>query len=221
AANRCGRTPARVAGAHRTTPGHAAPRLYRGAQPHALGCHRFVAKSSAPIGHPAEPAVASSKNNKRRKTRIHELEVAAVMPMRSLLVGVALLLASELGLSLTAQMPGDGQLQQISGRIEDTNGNPLQGAVVELHSWSGGLIATESTNGVGAFEFRTTNSGPFELHVTHSGATETMQLESGANNNLTLRVPSDQPVGGAAPAAANSTVSLNDLEAPGKARSKL
>ncbi|HXE30834.1 MAG TPA: carboxypeptidase regulatory-like domain-containing protein [Terriglobales bacterium] len=118
-------------------------------------------------------------------------------------------------------MPGDGQLQQISGRIEDTNGNPLQGAVVELHSWSGGLIATESTNGVGAFEFRTTNSGPFELHVTHSGATETMQLESGANNNLTLRVPSDQPVGGAAPAAANSTVSLNDLEAPGKARSKL
>jgi len=124
-----------------------------------------------------------------------------------------------------AEQDPSSHLVEINGSVEDRGGNPVAAAVVELHAWNGGLLASQITNAVGQFTFRVLASGPYELQVTTADGQERVAVDNGnlANlANLTIRLHGDglNATGGGVSANA-STVSLNDLQASGKAKSKL
>ncbi|HVA62911.1 MAG TPA: carboxypeptidase regulatory-like domain-containing protein, partial [Terriglobales bacterium] len=124
-----------------------------------------------------------------------------------------------------AEQDPSSHLVEINGSVEDRSGNPVAAAVVELHAWDGGLLASQITNAVGQFSFRVLSSGPYELQVTTADGQERVAVDNGnpANlANLTIRLHGGglSPTGGGVSANA-STVSLNDMQASGKAKSKL
>ncbi|MGH9482695.1 MAG: carboxypeptidase regulatory-like domain-containing protein [Terriglobales bacterium] len=111
---------------------------------------------------------------------------------------------------------------EIRGRVEDSQGNPVEGAMVELHAFTGGVLSTEVTNAVGEFEFKTNMRGPYQLEVTTASQRQVVSLDEGAMGLLVVQLPEDNTEPGSAnPAGKGATVSLNDLEAGTKARSKL
>lgn len=108
--------------------------------------------------------------------------------------------------------------RQLDGVVEGTNGAPVGGAVVELREWSGGTLASAVTGADGRFTFSVGQSGHYQLQLDAGGATSTTDVDSSTARGLTLHTNSD-----AAPAPAAHTaptVSLNDLEASGRAKSK-
>ncbi|HUX66981.1 MAG TPA: tetratricopeptide repeat protein [Terriglobales bacterium] len=111
---------------------------------------------------------------------------------------------------------------EINGSIEDSSGQPLSATVVELHAWSGGLLSSQITNALGQFSFHVLSPGPYQLDVAASDGQHQFDLDSGNLGNLDLRLhrPGAPPTGGGV-TANSSTVSLNDLQASGKAKSKL
>ncbi|MGH9394204.1 MAG: tetratricopeptide repeat protein [Terriglobales bacterium] len=123
---------------------------------------------------------------------------------------------------LRAQSPST-PVREIGGQIVDVSGSPLAAVTVELHSWNGGLLQTTLTGAGGRFHFEVRDQGPFELRISSFGTVESVPLESTDLADMEVRMPISSP-GAAQPAAsasAASTVSLNDLEATEKARSKL
>lgn len=121
-----------------------------------------------------------------------------------------------------AQQDSSSHMVEINGSIEDVGGRPVSAAMVELHAWNGGLLASQVTNAVGHFTFRVISSGPYELQVTTADGQEQVALDNSDLGNLTVRLHGTglSPTGGGVSANA-STVSLNDLQASGKAKSKL
>lgn len=125
------------------------------------------------------------------------------------------LLAVSLAVSMYGQAPQPRS--EVSGRILDPSSQPVAGIMVELHSWSGGLLGTQMTNAAGEFDFVVQAGGPFEIRVQNTGQTESLPLQGDDLTNVDIKLP-----GPPRPAAtASQTVAVNDLEAPAKAKSKL
>ncbi len=121
---------------------------------------------------------------------------------------------------IKAQVPSDTPKVQISGMVEDSHGFPVTTAIVELHSWSGGLIGTATTDAGGDFSFNVKDSGPFELRTFADGASQTVQITNPELESIVVRLPG--AVEDSRPAAGSgNTISLNDLEAPAKAKAEL
>lgn len=111
---------------------------------------------------------------------------------------------------------------EIDGQVEDNRGQPVPSAMLEIHSWSGSLLATQVTNSIGAFTFHVNGGGPYVVRVTTAAGTESIQIGDANLDDVVIRLEGN----GMAPAAGavgskTPTVSLNDLQASNKARSKL
>jgi len=119
-----------------------------------------------------------------------------------------------------AQAPSDLP-RAISGEVLDASGSPLPAALVELHSWNGGLLGSQMTSASGRFRFQVRDSGPFQLELSIFGTVASVPLDNPDLTNLVLRLPVHGPDADATAPATIPTVSLNDLEAPAKAQSKL
>ena len=125
-----------------------------------------------------------------------------------------------LSLGAWAQNPPDAPKILITGMVEDSQGFPVTTAVVELHSWGGGIIDTATTDAGGEFTFNVRDSGPFQVRAFADGASQTVQVTDPALQNVVVRLPGpvrDAPAAG----GMGATVSLNDLEAPSKAKDEL
>lgn len=145
------------------------------------------------------------------------------MGMRAVLVLIAALGLGGQGISTWAQAttsPGSmsPSSQEVSGRIEDSHGAPASAAMVELQAWNGGLLGSQITGVTGDFDFHVNGAGPFALQITWAGETKSVSLDDTSLDNIEVRMGGDAP---RPPTATAATVSLNDLEAPGKAKSKL
>lgn len=126
--------------------------------------------------------------------------------------------------AVSAQAPANSP-REISGEVLDAAGSPLPAAVVELHSWNGGLLSSQMTSAGGRFRFEVRDAGPFQLQLSSFGTSAAIPLDSPSLTNLVLRLPVRGPeadgAASPAPSASTSTVSLNDLQASAKAKSKL
>ncbi|MGH9519275.1 MAG: hypothetical protein ACRD2D_06475 [Terriglobales bacterium] len=122
---------------------------------------------------------------------------------------------------LVLALPATAQVHhrtEVSGRVLDADNQPVAAVMVELHAWNGATIASQMTNAAGRFDFEVGADGPFQIEIGPNGDADPMPVYAGNLTNLQLKL--------SAPANAyrlrtSPTVSLNDLEAPSKARSKL
>jgi len=111
-------------------------------------------------------------------------------------------------------------VQEIQGVVRDASGAPVPAAVIELHAWNGSLLASQTSGAAGEFQFSTSERGPFELQVSFLGEQAVLRLED--QNSLNDIVVHLDSLAAPRPSAADGDrVSLNDLQAPSKARSKL
>lgn len=127
------------------------------------------------------------------------------------------------GMPAPSVLPQDAEhYVAVRGRVEDSAGNPLEGVMVQLQAFTGGVLGTMVTNPVGDFEFKTTTRGPYELDVTTANVEQRVTLGEGDAGQVVIRLRTNANASAAAnPAGKAPTVSLNDLEASSKARSKL
>jgi Tfp pilus assembly protein PilF len=124
-----------------------------------------------------------------------------------------------LSIALVSQVRSQPMSQrQLEGVVEGTNGAPVGGAVVELREWSGGTLASAVTGADGRFTFAVGQSGHYQLQLDAGGATSTTDVDGSTSHSLTLHTNGDAAPAPAAPTS--PTVSLNDLEASGRAKSK-
>lgn len=131
------------------------------------------------------------------------------------LLGVSALLFLALLLPAAAQL---SHPTQISGRVLDADNQPVAAIVVEVHSWNGATLASQMTNAAGRFDFMLNSTGPLQLEVGPDGDSNPLPLYGNNQMDLQIKLP-----GSATPAGRTlrPTISLNDLEASGKAKSKL
>lgn len=106
---------------------------------------------------------------------------------------------------------------EVNGQIQDSQGAPVAAALVQLRDASGGLIATEVTDAEGRFDLNVGGNGPFRIDVTDGGTMESANINAAPFENFVMRMPTAHVV----PPSGASTISLNDLEAPKDAKSKL
>lgn len=138
--------------------------------------------------------------------------------MRKLLVsfGALFLLALSASLLLWAQ---GSHTFIVRGSVVDAEGAPVASAVVQLYGFDGASLGSQLTDGMGGFTFLVSSPGPYQANVMTPSGTEQLSLPAGTFQNITLRLHSVQSLARAN--SASGTVSLNDLAAPGKARSEV
>jgi Flp pilus assembly protein TadD len=141
------------------------------------------------------------------------------MAARSLLLFPVMLVLLAIGLS--AQTQSGNPETQIQGTVENSQGFPVSPAIVELHSWSGGLLGTATTDAGGEFRFNIRDPGPYELRTFASGSSKTVEVPSEPDlQQVVVRLPGavddSRPEQGA-----GDTVSVSDLAAPPAAKADL
>lgn len=111
----------------------------------------------------------------------------------------------------------------VNGHVLDGRGAPVGSASVQLLSLNGTLLGSQVTDAVGFFSFRTLGLGPYMVQVSALGETEQINLDGDSLQDISLQLDglSAQPAAQPADGPLNSRVSVNDLQAPGKAKSKL
>lgn len=107
---------------------------------------------------------------------------------------------------------------EVHGQIQDSQGSPIQQAVVQLRDSGGGLLATGVTDSQGRFNAHVGGPGPYRIQVSEGGMEESADLDASSFGNFVMRFPAAHA---ASPAPASDTISVNDLEAPKAAKSKL
>lgn len=107
---------------------------------------------------------------------------------------------------------------QLNGQVQDSQGEPVPAAVVQLRDASGELLASGLTDAQGRFNLDVGSQGPFRIDVSDGGAMESANIDSTSFDNFVMRLPT---VNAARVSPVSDTVSLNDLEAPKDAKSKL
>ncbi|MGH9413134.1 MAG: carboxypeptidase regulatory-like domain-containing protein [Terriglobales bacterium] len=118
---------------------------------------------------------------------------------------------------IAQQLAGPGSLQ-MRGSVLDPEGRPIPSALVQITS-GGGAAQTTVTNGLGQFSVNLSGPGPYEATVTTAFGSEHLSIPGQILQDVVIRV---QNAFNRPPAdAAAATVSLNDLEAPHKAKAKL
>ena len=143
--------------------------------------------------------------------------------------GIALLLLAPLvlPLPLAAQQTNQGRggrrrTFSITGVVRDgaTNGT-IDGAKVELHSITGGVVATMFTGMAGNFQFDGISSGGYNLVIDQAGyATVTQDVEIQESPLMGIQIDLKRAGGGKATAPPNSgpKISAHELAAPRKAQ---
>jgi hypothetical protein len=71
----------------------------------------------------------------------------------------------------------------IAGYVYDVNGNPIEGAIVELY-YNGGLLKSAITDENGFFYFIDIDVGMYEVRVIYGGITE-IQVATASKDELT------------------------------------
>lgn len=107
----------------------------------------------------------------------------------------------------------------VQGTVVDAFGRPIPAALVQIGSLNGGAMESVVTDGLGMFSVEISGEEPYRATVVTAQGTEEFMLTGPIQQDMTLRMHE-----GAAPRvsrAAQPTVSVNDLEAPSKAKSKL
>lgn len=121
--------------------------------------------------------------------------------------------------AVEAQSTANTHPSTFNGRVEDTLGNPVGPVEVQLFGEDGTLLGTTMTDGSGYFSLPTGyDTGPFEVDVSLGQQTLRVRVPVAAWTGVVVRVPA-----ALAPSSrsGDDAVSLNDLEVPAKARSKL
>lgn len=108
-------------------------------------------------------------------------------------------------------------VEPLSGRVLDAGGSPVS-AEIELRGWDGTLLGSGLTDPSGQFLFHVDVPPPYELEVV-SGNTTTTVLINVVIPDMTVTLQSSRRATSTDDQAA--TVSLNDLMANNKARSRL
>jgi len=137
-----------------------------------------------------------------------------------------ILLLAVAGVSVAAQGTGSEAMQrgtevsgaEVNGQIQDSQGEPVPDAMVQLRDASGGLLAAGTTDGQGRFDLSVGSQGPLRIDVSDGGAEESANLDASSFGNFVMRLSTVHVV---SPATTSDTISLNDLEAPKAAKSKL
>jgi tetratricopeptide (TPR) repeat protein len=102
----------------------------------------------------------------------------------------------------------------ITGTVQDATNRPIGGASVELIDPSTGRNLTgTSTLSNGTFQITNVPRGTYEVVARQGVAEERTRVEIEADRDLTFRLPVNQPE-----ATGQSSVSLTQLNVPGKAR---
>lgn len=107
----------------------------------------------------------------------------------------------------------------VEGTVVDAFGQPIPAALVQIGSLNGGAMESAVTNGLGMFSLEINGEEPYRATVVTGQGTQEFMLTGPIQEGMVLRMHE-----GAAPRvsrAAPPTVSVNDLEAPSKAKSKL
>lgn len=138
-------------------------------------------------------------------------------------ISLVILLTAGLGAVLpvsaqTRRNAANPRPTQLNGQVEDSQGEPVPSAVVQLRDASGGLLATGLTDAQGRFNLDVGSEGPLQIDVSDGEDMETAHVDPASFSNFVMRLPSAHAV---RVSPASDTVSLNDLEAPKAAKSKL
>lgn len=107
----------------------------------------------------------------------------------------------------------------VQGTVVDAFGRPIPAALVQIGSLNGGATESAVTDGLGMFSVEVSGQEPYRATVVTRQGTEEFTLSGPIQLDMTLRMRE-----GAAPRADRTvqpTVSVNDLAAPSKAKSKL
>lgn len=107
---------------------------------------------------------------------------------------------------------------EVSGQVLDSNNEPVAAVMVVLTAWNGSMLASQMTNAAGRFDFEVEADGPFQIEIGPNGDAEPMPVYADNLTNLQLKLSAPP---NAYRLRTSPTVSLNDLEAPSKARSKV
>lgn len=107
---------------------------------------------------------------------------------------------------------------EISGRVIDANNEPVVAMMVEVHGWNGATLASELTNAAGRFDLMVDSEGPFQLEVGPDGASNPLPVQGNSQLNLEIKLPSGESPSNS---VSQPSISLNDLEASGTAKSRL
>ncbi|HXR97378.1 MAG TPA: tetratricopeptide repeat protein [Terriglobales bacterium] len=125
-----------------------------------------------------------------------------------------------LSIAISSQVKPQTMAQrQLDGVVEGADGSPVGGAVVELHGWSGGTLASAVTGADGRFSFLVGQAEHYQLQLDAGGAVSTTDVDGSTSRSLTLRTDTYTAPSSSAHRTP-PTVSLNDLEAPARAKSK-
>lgn len=146
-----------------------------------------------------------------------------------LVLGPVLLAPVVLTSPLAAQQTTQGRAGRrrtfsIAGVVRDTStNNSVDGAKVELHSLTGGVVATMFTTMSGNFEFDGITSGNYNLVVDQPGYAPVKQdVDVQDSPVMGLQIDLQRPGGDRAPASAQGAkVSAHELAAPRKAQEAL
>ncbi len=114
---------------------------------------------------------------------------------------------------------GPRTTSQVQGTVVDAFGRPIPAALVQIGSLNGGAMQSAVTDGMGMFSVEINGQEPYRATVVTAQGTEEFMLAGPLQQDMVLRMRE-----GAAPRvgrAVQPTVSMNDLEAPSKAKSKL
>lgn len=126
---------------------------------------------------------------------------------------------------LTLSAPSQAQLAgldhaQVSGRVESSDGTPVPSALIRVLAWGGGIAGTGTTDDQGRYFMLVSGSAPYRFEVIQGAHSETVNVDSTQLNNFVLHLQSSSF--DKAPASpASEAVSINDLQAPAKAKSAM
>ncbi|MGH9467318.1 MAG: carboxypeptidase regulatory-like domain-containing protein [Terriglobales bacterium] len=106
----------------------------------------------------------------------------------------------------------------VQGSVLDAAGRPVPQATIQLQEMNGNQSQTQITSMLGRFQFDVRTAGPYQATVTTPYETTQVNIDSNPMSNVVIRLEKKAP---ATPTSTAPTVSLNDLEAPAKAKSTL
>src|SRR5215467_15846214 len=96
----------------------------------------------------------------------------------------SIIIAAVVFACLLGALPLMAQTSAVSGHVVDSDGLPIQGALVDIVSAQTGEVRNTQTNGAGYYLFPPLNPGSYVIHVTAPN------LAKATIDNITLEVGS-------------------------------